>query len=152
MWGFCSALEYALNPALLTTALPDYVARRKVPSLTRDLAQLGCSLQEIAALPRCERLPGCDNTAAALGCVYVFEGATLGGRTLLPLVASSLGLDAAHGAAFLASYGEHVGSMWRDFGSAVLNSCTRPEERRRAVGAAIETFECLGDWLCETRI
>lgn len=148
MWGFCSALEHALDPALLTAALSDYGVRRKVPSLTRDLEQLGCSLDEIASLPRCRHLPGCDTTAAALGCVYVFEGATLGGRSLLPLVASSLGFDAAHGAAFLASYGEHVGSMWRAFISAVENSCTLPQERARAAAAAVETFERLGDWLC----
>jgi heme oxygenase len=87
---------------------------------------------------------------AALGCVYVFEGATLGGRSLLPLVASNLNMYAAHGAAFLASYGAHVGSMWRGFRSVMENSCIQPEQRARAVGAAIETFECLDGWLCET--
>ncbi len=147
MWGFCAALERALDPALLTTSLGDYDARRKVPLLTRDLLQLGRTLEEITSLPRCERLPGCGNTAAALGCVYVFEGATLGGRTMLPLVASNLGIDAAHGAAFLASYGAQVESMWRSFRSAMENSCVRPERREQAVGAAIETFECLGSWL-----
>jgi heme oxygenase len=150
MWGFCAALEETLDPALLTAALRDYGDRRKVPGLTRDLMHLGRSLDEVACLPRCERLPGCGDTAAALGCVYVFEGATLGGRSLLPLVASNLGFDATHGAAFLASYGEQVGSMWRAFGGAVENCCTQTEERARAVSAAIETFECLGDWLCET--
>jgi heme oxygenase len=150
MWGFCTAFERALDPALVTTALRDYGDRRKVPALTRDLIELGCSPEEIALLPVCERLPACDDTAAALGCVYVFEGATLGGRSLLPLVASSMGFDALRGAAFLASYGENVTAMWREFGAAVENACTRTEERARAVSAAIETFECLGDWLCET--
>jgi heme oxygenase len=147
LWGYCAAFEEAFDPILLTASLHDYDARRKTPLLARDLEELGRSPAQIASLPRCGRLPGCADTAAVLGCVYVFEGATLGGRSLVPLVASNLGLDAAHGAAFLASYG--VGPMWRCFGMAVELWCALPERRARAVGAAIETFDRLGDWLCD---
>jgi len=48
-----------------------------------------------------EALPACEDTASAFGCAYVLEGATLGGRTLLPLVEARLGLTAASGAEVL---------------------------------------------------
>jgi heme oxygenase len=147
MWGFCAPFEAALGRSGLAAVLTDYASRRKLPLLTRDLQALGLSP---AALPICEQLPECQDTAAAFGCLYVFEGASLGGQALLPLVANRLGLQPAHGAAFLASYGDQVTGMWRRFGAALEEWCESPERRATAVAAAVSTFECLGAWLCRT--
>jgi heme oxygenase len=103
MWGFCAGLEHNIGPDLFGAALGDYEARRKLPLLTRDLMALGAHPSSIVALSFCRTLPKCTDAATAFGCVYVMEGATLGGRTLLPLVEDRLGLDAQRGAAFLAS-------------------------------------------------
>jgi heme oxygenase len=93
-------------------------------------------------------LPECADTNAAFGCLYVLEGATLGGRSLLPLVRSRLGVDAARGAAFLASYGEEIPIMWRRFGAALDAWCDSTARRARVAEAAAATFARLGDWLC----
>jgi heme oxygenase len=77
------------------------------------------------------------------------EGATLGGRTLLPLVRSRLGLTAEHGAAFLASYGENITSMWQTFAAALDAWCSIPQRQASAAAAAVGTFDALSDWLCE---
>jgi heme oxygenase len=84
----------------------------------------------------------------AFGRIYVLEGATLGGRTLLPVVASRVGVTAARGAAFLASYGAAVGEMWSRFGFALDAWCDDQARREAAEAAAIATFESLGRWLC----
>lgn len=148
MWGFCAALEQSLEPEPFGSLLSDFESRRKLPLLTLDLLAVGAGAEEIASLPRCRAWFASPNPAAAFGCVYVLEGATLGGRTLLPLVESHLRLSARNGAAFLASYGDDVAAKWRDFGVALDTWCCTPERRSGAVQAAVATFDALADWLC----
>jgi len=148
MWGFCAPLEQWLGRCFHGGALPDYDRRRKVPLLTRDLIALGAKSGSVPSLPCCRTQPDGDDPAAAFGCCYVLEGATLGGRTLLPLVQSRMGLSAERGAAFLASYGEDVAVMWRGFGEALEAWCHVPDRRMRARQAAVDTFASLDRWLC----
>jgi heme oxygenase len=148
MWGFCAAIERRLGEDPFGPSLADFARRRKVPLLTRDLLALGASPESVQRLPACDDIPDCPDPAAAFGCLYVLEGATLGGRTLLPLVQDRLGLTAATGAAFLASYGEDVGPMWRDFGVSLDAWCDTAHRRACASRSAVGTFASLADWLC----
>lgn len=146
MWGFCAPLESRIEE-YIGAALEDFESRRKLPLLRRDLWVAGASPPTIDALPRAQP-PPCEETADALGCLYVIEGATLGGRTLLPMVTKSLGLTVGRGAEFLASYGERVEVMWRGFGVALDAWCADPRRSMRARDAAVATFESLSEWLC----
>ena len=92
LYGFCAALEARVAPDTFGDALPDYPSRRKLVLLARDLASLGLGPDTIATLPCCGDMPAIDSIASAFGCVYVLEGATLGGRTLLPVVAARVGV------------------------------------------------------------
>ncbi len=148
MYGFCRALEHSIEPAHLDRALEDYPARRKLPLLERDLHALGLDGTAVAALPTCTALPACEEPETAFGCLYVLEGATLGGRTLLPRIRSHLGLTAERGATFLASYGTEVDTMWHRFGAALDCWCASAQRSASAARAAIRTFEVLEDWLC----
>ena len=149
MWGFYAALELRRAPDGFGDALRDHASRRKLPMLVRDLAALGAAPDAIERLARCTRLPPCRDISAAFGCSYVLEGATLGGRTLLPMVQARLGLCAAHGASFLASYGELVTARWRTFGAALDDWCGSAARIATAAAAAVATFESLELWLCE---
>jgi heme oxygenase len=148
MWGFCAGIESRLGPHIFGDALPDFDKRRKLPLLRQDLTALGADAERVLLLPRCETLPRCADPSAAFGCLYVIEGATLGGRTLLPMVESRLGFTAERGATFLASYGEDVTSMWRFFGDSLDAWCEPQERRERAAVAAVATFASLEQWLC----
>jgi heme oxygenase len=148
MWGFYVAVEPGLTSGDYREWLPDCDARRKVPLLERDLAALGAESGFVALLPRCQSVPACDDIASAFGCAYVLEGATLGGRSLMPLVQARLGLTAESGAAFLASYGEAVDERWRVFGAALNRCCSLDRHRVRAAEAASATFSALEEWLC----
>lgn len=148
MWGFHAGLEPLLAARLQPTQLSDLDRRRKLPLIERDLQALGAAPDELALLPRCDALPDCSGPAAAFGCAYVLEGATLGGQSLLPAVQSRLGLSGAHGAAYLASYGAAVGEMWRSFGHALDRCCADPHQQAQAAAAASATFAALEDWLC----
>lgn len=148
MWGFCAALEGGLGQHVFGAALPNYDRRRKLPLITRDLIALGADADSVARLPRCDAVPACREPAAAFGCVYVLEGATLGGRTLLPLVQRQLGFTGEHGATFLASYGENVAPMWSEFRAVLDAWCETPERCARATQSAVDTFKFLERWLC----
>jgi heme oxygenase len=148
MYGFCAGIEQRVPAESLHDALSDYPQRRKLPLLEQDLRAIGIASETVADLPYCEALPACHQTAAALGCLYVIEGATLGGRTLLPMVQKQLGLTAQSGAAFLASYGPGVDLMWHRFGNALDAWCTAPERSAFAAQAAVATFQALETWLC----
>jgi len=147
-FGYYAAHEGKLGTTSFDGGLPDYDARRKVPLLTRDLAALGMGATGIRSLPVCPTIPTCGDAAAAFGSAYVLEGATLGGRTLLPLVERQLGLSATNGAAFLASYGVALTSMWTVFITALEECCVTAESRAGAAAAALATFESLEEWLC----
>ena len=149
MWGFCASLEQNIEPNFIAGALPDFESRRKLPLLTQDLIALGSDATSVLSLAQCRAVPNCGDAAAAFGCAYVLEGATLGGRTLLPVVCGGLGLTAERGARFFASYGDRVTRMWQEFGAALDAWCSNAERRERAAVAAIATFAALDDWLCE---
>jgi heme oxygenase len=149
MYGFCAGIEVQLSPQLPGAALPDYESRRKLPLLVRDLAHQGIESDALHLVPHCPGLPVCIDVATVFGCLYVIEGATLGGRTLLPLVESRLGCTASSGAEYLASYGDKTSERWQVFCVAIDAWCRPPERFARAARAAIETFTALEQWLSD---
>ena len=139
-WGFHAAME----PRLAAVAGLDVGRRRKLPLLERDLRALG---ENPAHLPVADEGPAADGAAAALGCMYVLEGATLGGRVITKhLAARGIGPEA--GGAFFAGYGEATGEMWKEFSAAIgAYAEAHPESTGRMVRAADETFTLLERWL-----
>lgn len=150
--GFYAPLEARLLalPGWSESGL-DLGERRKTPSLARDLAALGRTQEEIAALPRCEALPRVDNLARGFGCAYVLEGATLGGRQITAMLRD--GPVPAGARTFFASYGPNVGERWREFTAALerFAAAARPEMRSDIVAAAGETFSAMQRWIVETK-
>lgn len=147
--GFQAPLEDQLLEQGFDSVLADFSIRRKTEHLKADLRTLGASASNIERLPRCARLPDCSSGEAALGAWYVFEGATLGGQTLLPAVTGRLGVTAEEGARYLASYGADVTLMWQRFSAAVEVRCESASRRSTAAASAVATFEALEHWLCE---
>src|SRR5579871_3901102 len=98
VFGFYDAFETSLQNHPVQNVLTDHAARRKTPLLIRDLKVLGATSASIAAIERCSQIPRCPTEAAALGSLYVLEGATLGGRVLFPMVERRLSLTPERGA------------------------------------------------------
>ena len=149
-YGFHRPLEPALWSAPGLAALGLHAAeRRKVPLLERDLRALGLDDAALAALPDCARLPDVGTLPHAVGCLYVLEGATLGGRVIERRLVRTLGVDAARGGAFFASYGERVGPMWAAYRAAAARYAEEGGDENAVVAAAVETFASLARWLEE---
>jgi heme oxygenase (biliverdin-IX-beta and delta-forming) len=145
--GYYEPLEVQLSDFAWHLAEVDFAARRKSAWLRLDLAFLGVSDAEQSELPRCVELPRLHSMAAALGAMYVLEGATLGGQVILRMIDKNLQLSAPRGAGFHGGYGPHNGSMWLSFKAAAtrqLDSSARIDE---AVHTARETFLTYETWL-----
>lgn len=149
--GFYRPLERALWAAGDWNSCGlDLTGRQKTPWLAGDLQALGV---DAAALPDCGRMPAIDDLAQGLGCLYVLEGATLGGRQITGMMEGSpVPPDARR---FFASYGAETGLRWQEFLAALKSFEGRSAEWERAelVEAATDTFRALQLWLeeCEGR-
>lgn len=112
-----------------------YAQRRsKVSAIEKDLNVLGLShrLQDYALK--------LTDPAAALGCAYVLEGATLGGQIIqrkLRAIPEIAELDAMH---YYALYGNEVRSLWLEFKQAANTRLSSHEDRDSASKAAVATF------------
>lgn len=149
LFGFYDPLEAQL------LALPwwnvigvDYAQRHKTPRLRHDLQALGDTGADIAALPRCKRLPALTNQAQLWGCLYVIEGATLGGQIIIKNLNARLGLTPTSGASFFDGYGAHTGSRWKAFCAAVPDQGhDAPGGRDAMLRSASLTFDLFSGWL-----
>ena len=149
--GFYRPLEAQLDPIASRIASLDWPQRRKTHLLEADLAVLGTATDAVNALSACSRLPTPSDECGTLGCLYVLEGATLGGQISLRALRETLGIDRASGAAFFSSYGDEVGPRWRRF-LACLATLKRADEIDTAARVAAQTFQLLESWLAEREV
>jgi heme oxygenase (biliverdin-IX-beta and delta-forming) len=149
--GYYEPLEHQLSGFAWDAAGLDFAARRKAVWLRHDLALLGIDHAQQAELPRCLELPTPHSMAAALGAMYVLEGATLGGQVILRMIDKTLPLSAPGGAGFQAAfhggYGPHNGSMWLSFKAAATRQLDSSARIGEAVHTARETFMTYETWL-----
>lgn len=121
-------------------------ARRKAPLLERDLRDFGESSGTLRNLPRCRELPPLDSIPKALGCLYVLEGATLGGHVIVQRLQMS-GRGRMLPTAFFSSYGENLVAMWQSFRTYLSNYVAASSDDDVIVEAACETFRTMDCWL-----
>lgn len=146
-YGFYRPCCADLAP-IASRILPDFTVRQeKVPSLLADLHYLGANP---AALPLCGNLPSYPNKFAALGGLYVIEGATLGGQIISRHLRRTFPFPAGLGDTFFRSYGDKVGQMWSSF-RTVLLTYSSPSADGEIIHAAQQTFDALHVWFEETK-
>jgi heme oxygenase len=123
--------------------------RLKLPLLIGDLAALAVNSDELARLPFCESLPRLATISEALGCLYVLEGSTLGGKIITRHLKKVLPVDESQGCSFFNSYGDDVGRMWSTFLGILARHCQRHEDSDVVVYSACQTFASLDRWLSD---
>ncbi|SDX46938.1 biliverdin-producing heme oxygenase [Thiocapsa roseopersicina] len=110
-----AALEGSLLDALDEAIRNDLGVRPKLPAILEDLAEQG---QPHIPHPSTQLAP--TGSGAALGGLYVLEGATLGGRVIAKHLRRCLG-PALGSAGFLDFHGEQSSAAWKRFAS-ILDS------------------------------
>ncbi|MDN3563441.1 biliverdin-producing heme oxygenase [Paeniroseomonas aquatica] len=142
--GFHAAVEAALAaaPSLLPYGI-DLAERGRSAALRADLAALGLTPPEYPPLAPVPRL---DTAARALGCLYVTEGSTLGGRQLARGLDPLLPGGGEAGRAFLLGHGARHGAMWQACCAAVEACGSEPGGLAGMAAAAGETFAAFEAW------
>ena len=122
-------------------AWPASGLQRKTPLLIADLDLLGGRAP--AQLPLCKELPELVGAAEVLGCLYVLEGATLGGQVISRHLRSTLGIGAESGGRFFHGYGAETGPKWRAFSATLVAFAREHGQQERMVRSAIATFRAM---------
>ena len=125
----------------------DYIDRHKTPCLKQDLIALGETHGSLARFPRCQDLPEVVTLQNMLGCLYVIEGATLGGQIITRHLLANLGLTPESGASFFNGYGTQTGAYWQTFCTMFSDLAERTGGDEEIIATAIRTFETLEQWL-----
>ena len=113
--------------------------RNRSRQIRADLEALG---DETPAAQGAMTLRVPPSIPAALGYLYVIEGATLGGRILARALDPLLGAGEGPGRSFLLGYGTLHAAMWRAVCDAI-DVCGADEESRHAMTtAALDAFAC----------
>ena len=146
-YGFYRPLETALAETLAGAACGFSLPARHL-RLERDLVMLGASLDDVAGLPRCASVPALSSQGRGAGCLYVLEGAALGGRIIARAVGLHLALDREHGVSFFAGEVEPTPARWRAV-LAWLDGVHADSTDRGGgiVEGACETFRELAAWM-----
>jgi len=146
--GYYEVVENRLRRIAQGTRFEKLLCNRfKMPYLVADLEYCSERQHASATYPLANNVPAVRSLPAALGAMYVLEGATLGGQFLTRHLKQTLRLDELHGAVFFASYGSQVHVMWQAF-CKVLAEPMEAEQESEVIETAKETFISLHQWLC----
>ena len=150
-YGFYVPVE--IDVTRLAAAEPPlgFPLRTRAELIERDLLALGRSPAELAALPLCSDRPELSCFEDLAGCLYVLEGACLGGQVLIPLLHRRLGLAKDSGAAFFAGDEERTLPRWTVI-VAWLDGLPRTgASTAKIISAAKATFNAFARWAAVAR-
>ncbi len=144
LYGFHQPLEVALGFQAQVVSTVPAGAHRRAHRLASDLQFLGLSERDISALPLA-RTPGrLDQRGRFLGCLYVREGATLGGRVMAAKLDHLFGAG-PEGRLFFTGAASDT-TAWRSCCEALERHATA-DEIAAMIAAAQQTFEIFEAWM-----
>ena len=139
LWGFQAPMVRLLDGSPLPEAAAG-AARRRLPALAADLADLGV---DSASLPEAAGLPALDEPGAAWGALYVTEGAALGGRVLCRLVTERLGAVPVR---FLGGHETRTQPTWPELGRLADRYVRTEQDALLARRTAVASFAAFDAW------
>jgi len=149
--GFYVPVEIDLTRLAAAEPPVGFPLRARAELIERDLLALGRSPAELAALSLCSDRPELSCVEDLAGCLYVLEGACLGGQVLVPLLHRRLGLAKDSGAAFFAGDEEWTLARWTVI-VAWLDGLPRTgASTAKIISAAKATFEAFARWAAVAR-
>jgi heme oxygenase len=150
-YGFYVPVEIDMTRLAATEPPLGFPLRTRAQMIERDLLVLGLSPAELAALPLCSDRPALSCVEDLAGCLYVLEGACLGGQVLTPLLHRRLGVAKDSGAAFFAGDGEFTLPRWTIV-AAWLDGLPRAgASAPKIISAATATFDAFARWAAVAR-
>jgi heme oxygenase (biliverdin-IX-beta and delta-forming) len=150
-YGFYVPVEIDVTRLAAAEVPLGFPLRARAELIERDLLALGRSPAELAALPLCSDRPELSCFEDLVGCLYVLEGACLGGQVLTPLLHRRLGLAKDSGAAFFAGDEEWTLPRWTVV-VAWLDGLPRTgASTAQIIRTAKATFDAFARWAAVAR-
>jgi heme oxygenase len=150
-YGFYVPVEIDVTRRVAAELPLGFPLRARAELIERDLLALGLSPADLAALPLCSGRPELSCVEDLAGCLYVLEGACLGGQVLTPLLHRRLGLAKDSGAAFFAGDKEFTLPRWTVV-VAWLDELPRTDaSTAKIISAAKATFDAFARWAAVAR-
>ncbi|MFN8673920.1 MAG: biliverdin-producing heme oxygenase [Candidatus Sericytochromatia bacterium] len=147
-YGFYKPLEEKI---LLVDGVDlDLAKRIKVELLIKDMKDLGVTEEEIGQITLCNDLPEIENQAKLLGCMYVIEGATLGGQLVGGKLDEFLRLN-GNGSRFFYSYKENVRPFWKEFMDYINEYSAKTGIEDEIVESSFNTYMKFNKWLLQLK-
>ena len=146
-FGFYAPIEAGiahLASAHPTLGLP---LRARTGLIENDLLRLGLSRRELAELPRCADLPRLSCREDLAGCLYVIEGACLGGQMIAPVLRERLGIGQESGAAFFIGDAQETRARWSLFLTWIEDLIHTGAASVEIVTGARATFLAFVEWV-----
>jgi heme oxygenase len=150
-YGFYVPVEIDVTRVAAAGSPLGFQLRDRAGLIERDLLALGLSSTDLAALPLCRDRPELSSVEDLAGCLYVLEGACLGGQILTPLLHRRIGVAKESGAAFFAGDEERTLPRWTVI-VAWLDGLPRTgASTAKVISAATSTFEAFARWAAVAR-
>jgi heme oxygenase len=146
-FGFYAPIEAGLGRVASASPLLGLPLRARTALIEGDLQSLGLSRREIAELPRCVDLPPLSCREELAGCLYVLEGACLGGQVIAPALHERLGVAKGSGASFFIGDGEGTPARWSLFLAWLEGLVRAGSATAEIVASARETFLAFARWV-----
>ena len=151
-YGFYVPVEAAVRRRAAAELPLGFPLRARAELIERNLLALGQSPADIAALPRCSSdRPELSCVEDLAGCLYVLEGACLGGQVLSPLLHRRLGLTKGSGATFFAGDEEGTLARWTVIVAWLDGLPRMGASTARIISAARATFDAFARWAAVAR-
>ncbi|HTL39053.1 MAG TPA: biliverdin-producing heme oxygenase [Kofleriaceae bacterium] len=146
-YGFYAPIEIALSRLAAADTPAGFSLRARAGLIERDLVALGLSRRELTELPWCAELPTLSRREHLAGCLYVLEGACLGGQVIAKALKRRLEIAKGTGASFFVGDGDATAARWLqvlDWLEDLERGGARTEQ---IVASACATFLTLARWL-----
>ena len=150
-YGFYVPVEAAVRQHAVAELPLGFPLRARAGLIECDLLAIGLSPADLAALPLCRHRPDLSCVEDLAGCLYVLEGACLGGQVISPLLHRRLGLTKGSGAAFFAGDEEATLPRWTLFVAWVDGLPRTGASTTKIISAATATFEAFARWAAVAR-
>ena len=148
-YGFYAPVEASLVRLTAVSPPLGFPLRARSELIESDLLALGLSRRDLAELRRCTNLPRLSCREDMAGCLYVLEGACLGGQVIAPTLRQRLAVDKDSGASFFVGDADATSARWI-LVLTWLDALVRAGARSEAIAAsACATFLALARWVEE---
>jgi heme oxygenase len=150
-YGFYVPVECDVQRVAAAEPSLGFPLRARAELIERDLLALGVSPAGIATLALCNDRPTVACVEDLAGCLYVLEGACLGGQVLTPLLHRRLGLAKGSGAAFFAGDEEATATRWAVVVAWLDGLPRMGASTAQIIRAATATFDAFARWAVSQR-